>query len=57
MIQFNEDEVCRILRAVTYYRNHVAGSEYIWDRYDELVDKVHQYGEDASPEPVKCDTE
>ena len=55
MIQFNEDEVCRILRAVTYYRDEVTGNEYMWDRYDELVNKVTQYGEDASPHPVSCD--
>ena len=56
MIQFNETEVCRILRAVTYYRDEVAGSEYIWDQYDDLLNKVQQYGEDASPNPVSCET-
>ena len=56
MIQFNEDDVCRILRAVTYYRDQVTGSEYMWDRYDDLATKVHQYGEEASPNPVQCET-
>ena len=55
MIQFNEDEVCRILRAVTYYRDEVTGNDYMWDRFDDLASKVLKYGEEASPNPVRCD--
>ena len=56
MIQFKEDEVCRMIRAITHYRDEVTGSEYMWDRYDELVTKLYQYGEEVSPNPVSCDT-
>ena len=54
MIQFKEDEVCRMIRAITHYRDEVTGSEYMWDRYDELVTKLYQYGEEASPNAVDC---
>ena len=55
MIQFKEDEVCRAIRAITYYRDQVTGSDHMWDKYNELVIKLYQYGEDASPSPVACE--
>ena len=54
MIQFNEDEVCRLMRAAVYYRDNVTGSEVIAERYNHLVTKLRAYGEEASPEDVKC---
>ena len=54
MIQFNEDEVCRLNRALTYYRDYVTGSEEIQERYDILIKKLRAYGEEASPAAVIC---
>lgn len=53
-IQFKEDEVCQIIRALTYYRNNVVGHDDIWDRYDDLIDKVNKYGEEVSPTNLSC---
>ena len=55
MIQFKEDEVCQMVKALTYYRDQVTGNEYMWDLYNDLIVKLYQYGEEASPEPVACD--
>ena len=55
MIQFKEDEVCRMIRSITYYRDQVTGNDYMWDQYNELIVKLHQYGEEVSPSPVACD--
>ena len=54
MIQFKEEEVCRLMRCVTYYRDNITGSDEIWDRYDDLVKKLSAYGEEASPTEVSC---
>ena len=55
MIQFNEDEVCRMVRAITYYRDQVSGSDYMWDQYNDVITKLYAYGEEASPNPVSCE--
>ena len=55
MIQFKEDEVCRMIRSITYYRDQVTGNDYMWDQYNELIVKLYQYGEEVSPGPVACD--
>ena len=54
MIQFKEDEVCRLMRSVTYYRDNVTGSDAMWDRYDDLIVKLSAYGEEVSPSKVDC---
>ena len=54
MIQFNEEEVCQLIKAVQWYRDMVTGSDETWDRYNEVLTKLHSYGEDASPDPVSC---
>lgn len=54
MIQFKEDEVCRLMRSVTYYRDNVTGSDDMWDRYNDLIKKLSAYGEEASPAAVSC---
>jgi hypothetical protein len=57
MIQFKEDEVCRMIRSITYYRDQVSGNDYMWDQYNDLIDKLYQYGEETSPDPVACESE
>ena len=54
MIQFKEEEVCQILRALTHYRDEVTGHDDIWDRYDRLVAKMNKYGEEVSPTNLSC---
>ncbi len=55
MIQFKEDEVCRMIRSITHYRDQVSGSDYMWEQYNDLIEKLYRYGEEASPNPVTCD--
>ena len=55
MIQFNEDEVCRMVRAITYYRDQVTSHDLMWDKYNDIISKLYAYGEEASPDPVACD--
>ena len=57
MIRFKEEEVCQLINAVRWYRDYVTGNDEIWDRYDHLVGKLYKYGEETSPEQVKCDFE
>ena len=56
MIQFREDEVCRLVRALQYYRDNVTGSDEMWDRYNSLLVKLYAYGEDVSPKKVNCES-
>ena len=53
-IQFKEEEVCQMVRALTYYRDKVTGHDDIWDRYDALISKVYAYGEETSPSQLNC---
>ena len=55
MIQFKEEEVCQMVRAIQYYRDQVTSSEPMWDQYNDLVSKLYQYGEEVSPETLECD--
>jgi len=55
MIQFKEEEVCQMVRAITYYRDQVSGSDYMWDQYNDLVSKLYQYGEEVSPDTLECE--
>ena len=47
-----------MVRAISYYRDQVAGSEYMVDQYDDLIRKLYQYGEEMTPEPyIVCETD
>ena len=54
MIQFKEEEVCRLMRSVTYYRDNVTGNDDMWDRYNDLITKLSASGEEASPAAMSC---
>ena len=53
-MRFNQDEVCQIIKAVTYYRDRVTGSAFMWDEYDQLIDKLNYYGEEVTDEDLTC---
>ena len=55
MIQFNEDEVCRMKRAITYYRDQVTSHDLMWDKYNDLIIKLISYGEEISPDKLICE--
>ena len=55
MIQFNEDEVCRMVRAITYYRDMATSHDLMWDKYNDLIIKLHSYGEEVSPDTLNCE--
>ena len=57
MIQFNEDEVCKLIKAVTWYRDMRTGSDWHWDQYNGLIQKIYKYGEEASPDKVDCEVD
>ena len=42
-----------MIRACYSYQEDT-GSEYMWDKYQELIHKLHNYGEDVLPEPLSC---
>ena len=44
MIQFNNDDISRILRATRLYQDQT-GSEYLFDEYEKLADKLQNYQE------------
>jgi hypothetical protein len=46
MIQFNKGDVCQLIRAVQKLKEST-GSEYMWDQYEKLEQKVKSYGEEV----------
>lgn len=48
MMQLNENDVCKALKAVAYYRDNVTGSDFMWDEYDNLLRKMGYYGEEVT---------
>ncbi|WNL50953.1 hypothetical protein SCREM2_gp34 [Synechococcus phage S-CREM2] len=47
MIQFNQDEVARLIRGVRCYQDRT-GSEYLFDEYEKLADKLQNYQEQVT---------
>ena len=54
-MQFKEEEVCRLITACKTYQQST-GSEDLWDAYDNLIDKLNNYGDEYSPEAFQCMT-
>ena len=40
-MQFNEKDLSRLLRACEVYQDQT-GSEYMWDEYSHLIEKLEQ---------------
>lgn len=56
MIQLNEADVCRLIKACEYYKNET-GSEYMWDTYNNLQLKLRAYGEEVTIKNLECPSE
>ena len=46
-MRFNEDDVTRLIRACELYQSRT-GSEYMWDEYNALINKLKVYLEQYS---------
>ena len=44
MYKFHEDDIPRLIEACKYYREST-GSEYLYDKYSELINKLKIYAE------------
>lgn len=44
MIQFNHNDISRLIRATRLYQ-YQTGSEYLFDEYEKLADKLQNYQE------------
>ena len=52
-MHFKKEEICRLIRACAYYQD-ATGSEYMYDKYQELIKKLYFFGEDILPETLSC---
>ena len=48
MIRFTESEVARLLLVTRRYKDNQTGSDYQWDLYDKLEQKLRAYYEEVS---------
>lgn len=54
-MQFNEKDIHRLIEACSTYQERT-GSEYMWDQYEHLKHKLHNYEtEHECPDCVLCD--
>ena len=44
-MKLNADDVNRLIRACEFYK-HETSSEYMWDQYQHLIDKLRYYEEE-----------
>ena len=44
MYHFNKNDIARLKRAVAFYADKT-GSEYLWDEYHDLLNKLKTYEE------------
>ena len=49
-MQLHKEHIARAIKALEYYRDRVAGSEYVWDRYEETVKALEAYQDEYSTE-------
>jgi len=54
-MQLKENDICCLIRACECYQQHT-GSEDMWDLYEDLINKLHNYGDEYSPEAFQCMT-
>ena len=44
-MKFNSDDITRLIRACKYYQDQT-GSEYMWEQYENLIQKLEYYDEE-----------
>ena len=45
MMKFNSDDITRLVRACKNYQEET-GSEYMWEQYEKLIEKLEYYEEE-----------
>jgi hypothetical protein len=45
MMKFNSDDITRLVRACRTYQDQT-GSEYMWEQYEKLIEKLEYYEEE-----------
>jgi hypothetical protein len=45
MMKFQSDDITRLIRACRMYQDQT-GSEYMWDEYEKLINKLSYYEEE-----------
>ena len=54
-MRLTEGDVSRLITACNTYKEHT-GSEYMWDEYEHLIHKLHNYQNDIDcPDCIVCD--
>ena len=51
MMKLTSADINRLIRACEVYKEHT-GSEYMWDEYHGLIEKLHYYKEENCSEEV-----
>jgi hypothetical protein len=49
MMKFKSDDITRLVRACRMYQDQT-GSEYMWDQYEKLIEKLEYYEEEHNEE-------
>ena len=49
MMKFNSDDITRLVRACKNYQDET-GSEYMWEQYEKLIEKLEYYEEENNVE-------
>ena len=54
-MQFKECDIHRLVTACKVYQDQT-GSEYMWDEYEHLIHKLHNYQNEIDcPDCIACD--
>ena len=48
-MKFNSDDITRLVRACRNYQEET-GSEYMWEQYEKLIEKLEYYEEENNVE-------
>ena len=48
-MRLNSDDITRLIRACKIYQDQT-GSEYLWDQYEHLIEKLEYYHEENCTE-------
>ena len=51
MMKLTSADINRLVRACEVYKEHTS-SEYMWDQYQHLIEKLQYYKEENCPEEV-----